>query len=108
MAIKDELQQLANIMESSPEPISTLNAVYQFNVKDDCAYQVSFQEGVVEVAEGVVVPPDCTLILNENNLRKLLNDELNATMAFMTGSLKVEGKMGLALKLQEILKKYTR
>ncbi|WP_223192720.1 SCP2 sterol-binding domain-containing protein [Paenibacillus sedimenti] len=35
-----------------------------------------------------------------------MNDDLNTTMAFMLGSLKVEGLMVLALKLQEIIKRY--
>jgi putative sterol carrier protein len=46
------------------------------------------------------------LNLTEQHLHKLLVDELNATMAYMTGQVKVDGKIGLALKLQEIVRLY--
>lgn len=38
--------------------------------------------------------------------QKLLQGDLNSTTAFMTGRLKVKGNIGLALKLESILKKY--
>ena len=106
MSIRDELQQLADRMMASPEPIRTLHAVYQFNLGDSGSYQVQFREGQVEVSEGTAASADCTLSLSEANLRKLLNNDLNTTMAVMLGLLKIEGKLGLALKPQEILKNY--
>ncbi|MBP1999077.1 putative sterol carrier protein [Paenibacillus shirakamiensis] len=108
MSIREELAELAAHMTSQPEPIQSLYAIYDFRMKDAEDVQVAFREGSVEVVDGCTYSPDCTLILSEANLRKLLNDELNTTMAFMTGTLKVEGKLGLALKLQEILKNYPR
>ncbi|MGZ9584491.1 SCP2 sterol-binding domain-containing protein [Paenibacillus marinisediminis] len=107
MAILDELQQLADLMHAEPEAIRSLNAVYQFNLGDSEIYQVKFREGNVEVIDGDALTADCTLTLSADNLRKLLKDELNTTMAFMMRTLKVDGKVGLALKLQEILKSYT-
>lgn len=107
MAIKDELQELAERMNQDPGPISALNAVYHFQIKDlEKMVQVLFHDGSVQVSEAAADSPDCTLIMSESNLLKLLRDDLNATLSFMTGSLKVEGKLGLALKLQEILKQY--
>lgn len=106
MGIKDELLKLATEMNERPEPFASFNSVYQFNLKEGGTYQVHFNNGVVRVLEESDSAADCTLILTEGNLHKLLNDDLNTTMAFMTGSLNVEGKLGLALKLQEILKHY--
>ncbi|MEK3855983.1 SCP2 sterol-binding domain-containing protein [Cytobacillus sp. FSL H8-0458] len=56
--------------------------------------------------EGAPHESEVTLRLSEKNFSKLLKGDLNTTMTFMTGSLKVDGKMGLALKLQEIVNKY--
>ncbi|MCJ8012360.1 SCP2 sterol-binding domain-containing protein [Paenibacillus sp. KQZ6P-2] len=106
MTIKEELQQLADKMNARPEPIETLNAVYQFNIGDVGTYQVAFKNAKAVVFEEASGAADCTLTLSEKNFHKLLENDLNTTMAFMTGSLKVEGKIGLALKLQEILKQY--
>ncbi|MEI0737598.1 SCP2 sterol-binding domain-containing protein [Paenibacillus sp. JTLBN-2024] len=66
--------------------------------------QVAFDNAKVKVLDEATESADCTLTLSEKNFRKLLADDLNATMAFMTGSLKIDGKLGLALKLQEVLK----
>ncbi|GIP20719.1 SCP2 sterol-binding domain-containing protein [Paenibacillus sp. J22TS3] len=106
MGIKEEFMELASEMNERPEPLASLDSVYQFNLKKGGTYQVHFKNGVVRVLEESDSAADCTLILSEGNLHKLLNNELNTTVAFMTGSLKVEGKLGLALKLQEILKHY--
>ncbi|TDQ80863.1 SCP-2 sterol transfer family protein [Dongia mobilis] len=40
-----------------------------------------------------------TITINPANLQKLLQGQLDPTLAYMTGKLKVEGSMGVALKL---------
>ena len=46
---------------------------------------------------------DTTMRLSAENLEKLLAGDLDPTMAYMTGKLKVEGKMGVALKINAML-----
>ena len=46
---------------------------------------------------------DVTLTANRETFEGLLNGDVNPTMAFMTGKLKVEGDMGLAMKLGSVL-----
>ena len=107
MNVVVELKALVEKMNLNPEHIKAeKDRVFQFNLEESGSLQIVFKNGQVEVIEGATHTPEVTLILNEKNFSKLLNDKLNATMAFMTGSLKVEGKMGLALKLQEIVKAY--
>ncbi|MEZ5831398.1 MAG: SCP2 sterol-binding domain-containing protein [Dongiaceae bacterium] len=45
--------------------------------------------------------PDATttIKISTENLNKLLHGQLDPTLAYMTGKLKVEGSMGVALKL---------
>ncbi|MGW6301122.1 SCP2 sterol-binding domain-containing protein [Peribacillus butanolivorans] len=64
------------------------------------------KDGQVEVVKGTSHDPEVTLKLSEGNLSKLLKDDLNTAMAFLTGGLKVNGNISLALKLQEIVKCY--
>lgn len=40
-----------------------------------------------------------TITITPQNLQKLLQGQLDPTLAYMTGKLKVEGSMGVALKL---------
>jgi putative sterol carrier protein len=42
---------------------------------------------------------DTTITITAENLKKLMAGGLDPTLAYMTGKLKVEGKMGVALKL---------
>jgi len=45
---------------------------------------------------------DVTLIINEENFEGLMDGSLNPQMAFMAGKLKIDGDMGLALKLGDL------
>ncbi len=107
MSVRDELQALVEKMNSNPEHIENeKDRVYQVNLEESGPLQIVLNSGRVEVVEGTPHESEVTLFLNEKNFSKLLKDDLNTTMAFMTGGLKVEGKLGLALKLQEIVKLY--
>jgi putative sterol carrier protein len=65
-------------------------------------------------ADGVIVidgssvstadtPADCTIKLSLEDLEALVSGELNPTMAFMTGKIKVEGDMSVAMALSQVL-----
>ncbi len=64
-------------------------------------------EGVV-VIDGKTVsttdqPTDCTISLSLDDLESLLTGDLNPTMAFMTGRIKVAGDMSVAMGLSKLL-----
>ena len=46
---------------------------------------------------------DVTLTADADVFRAILEGDMNATMAFMTGKLKVDGSMGTAMKLGALL-----
>jgi putative sterol carrier protein len=46
---------------------------------------------------------DVTLTASADVFKAILDGEMNATMAFMTGKLSVDGSMGLAMKLGSVL-----
>lgn len=48
-------------------------------------------------------PADTTIQISEENLEKLLSGTLDPTLAYMTGKLKVEGSLGVAMKLTTLL-----
>ena len=68
---------------------------------------VILDEGSVRIAEDGVraddSPADCTMTASAETFQSILDGELNPTSAFMTGRLKVEGEMGLAMKLGALL-----
>jgi putative sterol carrier protein len=46
---------------------------------------------------------DTTMRLSEQDFRKLMEGSLDPTLAYTTGKLKVEGKLGVALKINSML-----
>ncbi|MDZ5473866.1 SCP2 sterol-binding domain-containing protein [Bacillus sp. 31A1R] len=107
MSVRAELDRLVEKMNNNPEHIQNeKDRVFQVDLVESGTLQLVLKEGKVVVVEGNPHDPAVTLKLNDQNFSKLLKDDLNTTMAFMTGGLKVEGSLGLALKLQEIVKKY--
>jgi putative sterol carrier protein len=59
--------------------------------------------GTQPLAETSDGPADTTIRISEDNLEKLLAGELDPTLAYMTGKLKVEGSLGVAMKLTTLL-----
>lgn len=64
-------------------------------------------EGAVRIdASGVSVDDtdaDCTITADSETFRDLLAGNLDATAAFMSGRLSIEGDMGLAMRLASVL-----
>ena len=48
-------------------------------------------------------PADCTVIVSKDDLEAMTKGELDPTTAFMTGKLKINGDMSVAMALQPIL-----
>ena len=64
-------------------------------------------DGVIVIDGGNIstadAPADCTIKLSLDNLEALIAGDLNPTMAFMTGKLKVEGDMSVAMQLSQLI-----
>ncbi|MER2534804.1 MAG: SCP2 sterol-binding domain-containing protein [Rhizobiaceae bacterium] len=48
-------------------------------------------------------PADCTVTLSLDDLEDMVSGELSPTSAFMTGKLKIDGDMSMAMALGEFL-----
>jgi putative sterol carrier protein len=107
-SIREVWQEIERVMDENPEPIKGMNVVYQYEITGDDSgtFQLLIYEGAARVVEGTEATPDCTLKLSDTNFKKMIMGKLNGTAAFMTGKLKVQGSMGLALKLEGILNEY--
>ena len=64
-------------------------------------------DGVI-VIDGATIsttdgPADCTIKLSLDDLKDLNSGDLNPTMAFMTGKIKIEGDMSVAMALSSLM-----
>ena len=50
-------------------------------------------------------PADCTIVVSKEDFEKIAAGQLDATAAFMQGKLKVNGDMGVAMKLGPMLQR---
>ena len=64
-------------------------------------------DGVIVIKDGQISTSDsdtdCTIKISLDNLESLIAGELNPTMAFMTGKIKVEGDMSVAMALSQLV-----
>jgi putative sterol carrier protein len=84
-----------------PGKTAGMNNSYVFDIAGVGEWTVSVADGSVSVAEGAG-DADCTISASEETLMKIANGEANPTTAYMTGTLKIQGDMGAALKLQKL------
>ena len=78
-----------------------LNATYLFDINGAGKWIVRVENGRPSVSEGDG-EADTTISASEETFLRIVNRELNATSAFMTGKLRVKGDMGNAMKLQQL------
>ena len=63
--------------------------------------------GVIRIVDGAVTTEDgaadCTISASMDTFRDMFNGDLDPTAAFMTGKIKIDGDMGVAMKLGQLL-----
>jgi putative sterol carrier protein len=97
-------QHLPARLQAKPDVVAKINAVYQFNISGDGggSWAVDCTAPGGAVAPGQSGSARCTVAMTEQDFLNLVNGKLNPQMAFMSGKLKIQGDIGLALKLQQI------
>ena len=64
-------------------------------------------EGVIRIVDGDVSTEDgdadCTIAADPEVFKDMFDGELDPTAAYMTGKIKVDGDMGVAMKLGQLL-----
>ena len=81
---------------------SGLGASIKFAFEDDSCVFVDASKVPNEVSNDDK-DADCTIRMSMDDFKTMMAGDLDATMAYMTGKLKVEGDMGVAMKLSSVL-----
>lgn len=90
--------------ESRIDPAKTrgFRASYRFDVEGAGSWHVDVDDGEVRIEESEA-PADCVVRASEATFLKIVNREGSPMTAFLTGKVRIEGDMGLLLKLREFL-----
>jgi len=102
----DIFTEINNRLQADPSKASGSNAAYQFDLSGDEGgqYHIVFKDGKGDAGPGAVDDPNITISMAAADMVDMVTGKLDPTMAFMSGKIKIKGDMGLAMKLQNILR----
>ncbi|MFQ6018718.1 MAG: SCP2 sterol-binding domain-containing protein, partial [Kiloniellaceae bacterium] len=92
------LERITARLEARKAELAGLNARVLFDLGEDGTIAVDATAAPPVIGRGTA-EPDCTIRLSAENMAKLIEGALNPTLAYSLGKLKVEGSMGIAMKL---------
>ncbi len=104
-SVKDVFErQLPARLAAKPDVVAKINALYQFNISgpEGGSWSVDCTAGG-KISAGTAQGARCTVAATDKDFLAIVNGKLNPQMAFMSGKLRIQGDMGLAMKLQQIL-----
>lgn len=88
------------------EAVAALNAKMNGGFDGRAKFDIEGEGSIIIDANGARAgddDADVTLMASTETFKAILDGELNATTAFMTGKLTVDGDMGQAMKLSSVL-----
>ncbi len=105
-SVKDVFEHhMPRRLQSKPDVVAKINSIYQFNISGPGggAWSVDCTQPGGKIEAGASSNAKCTVAATDQDFLAIVNGKLNAQMAFMSGKLRIQGDMGLAMKLQQIL-----
>jgi putative sterol carrier protein len=106
----ESAQQFFADLGSRPDSsrAANLTASYRFDIEGAGSWRVDVDDGAATVTDtdtdtGSQAPADCVIATDEQTFLGVVNGEQNPMGAFMTGKIRVDGDMGLALRLKDLV-----
>lgn len=89
-------------IQFKPEKAANVDKTIQFNFtgREAGTWTLIVRGGAVQYHEGPAEGPNTTVTVDSDDWLKILRRELDATMAFMGGKLKIAGDMSVMLSFQ--------
>ncbi|UYZ83821.1 SCP2 sterol-binding domain-containing protein [Entomomonas sp. E2T0] len=100
MSADEIIEQLKS--KFNPEAAQGKDLTFQFMIEGYQNYSLKVKDGTCDIVEGIVDNADVTLSMDKQDFKAMLNKELNAMMALMTGKLKIDGNPLLAMQLSQL------
>ena len=104
MATAEEVRNVfpAMVERFLPEKATGVDATILFDLSGDNGgyYWIKVADGIAEAGEGEPGNASMTVRASADDWFAVATGQMNAMQAFMTGKLKIQGDMGLAMKMQ--------
>ncbi|MFC7440394.1 SCP2 sterol-binding domain-containing protein [Laceyella putida] len=99
---------IERVLGENPKSVQGINAIYQYDLSGDdgATFQLHLTEGRVKAEKGAPAEADCILQMSVRDFKDMLLGNISGTAAFMSGKLKIKGNIGLAMKMEKILRQY--
>ncbi len=96
------IDDIAGDFRTRAGEFSSLKARVMFDLGDDGSLMVDATAAppAISLEEGEA---DCTIRVTLANLEKLMSGNMSPTLAYAMGKLRIEGSMGLAMKVAALL-----
>ncbi len=96
---------LPSKLAGNADTAKSIGAIYQFDITGDNGgtWTVDLTKDADFVSEGGNDGAQCTVSIDSGDFMDIVEGRLPGAQAFMLGKLKVQGDMGLAMKLTTIL-----
>jgi len=102
MTYESAEQFFSQLGSSSDSRATNLTASYRFDIEGAGSWRVDVDDDAVTVSTSQD-PADCVIATDEGTFLGVVNGEQNPMGAFMTGKIRVEGDMALALRLKDLV-----
>ena len=103
----DEIfEEIDEALRSDPARSAGIVARYQFDLGGDGGglYHVVVDGGEGSAGAGPVDEPSATISMSAQDFVDMRTGRLDPTIAFVNGRIKIRGDMGMAMKLQSVLR----
>ena len=109
MSVADDLKEVLDKMPDAlvPEKAAGMNAVVQLNLSGEGGgdWYMTIANGQVVIDEGQAPSPDVSLAMEANDYVNITKGDGNPMTLFMTGRIKVQGNISIAMKFQDLFDK---
>ena len=103
MTVKDVISEMEGRITSDPAKTrEEIDGVFKFVVTGDGGgtWVVNCRDVGVTEGDG---DAECTITVGDDTFVAIADGSTDAMQAFMTGMIQIEGDMGLAMKLQQVM-----
>lgn len=107
MSIPTEIfEEIDRSLKADPARAAGTDASYVFDLSGDDGglYHIVLRDGAGSAGAGGVEGAGVTISMAAADFVDMRHGRLDPTMAFMSGKIKISGDMGLAMKLQSVLR----